>query len=315
LSELEKYFGQNSARAYLDYTQSAIILINPQGCLLEWNHAFDRLKSDLPSAACIQDFLIEADQKVFFYEMLTKQEPYQAYLQFHNEGEEINFRCLLTPLPDGNKLLCAEPIQRSRDAELSFLTDELARTRRSLKIKKVELESVLVQADEVSHTDALTFLSNRRRIIADLQREVSSCDRYRKPLTIFMADIDHFKRINDTYGHAAGDQALRALSGEMLTSIRQIDKLGRYGGDEFLFILPVTTRISASKIAERLLKIVRSLEINLDERHSIRVSISLGIAQYRIGKESWDELLKRADQALYQSKDHGRDCWTISNFK
>jgi diguanylate cyclase (GGDEF)-like protein len=101
----------------------------------------------------------------------------------------------------------------------------------------------------------------------------------------------------------------------MLTSIRQIDKLGRYGGDEFLFILPVTTRISAAKIAERLLNIVHSLEIKLDDNSGIRVTISLGIAQYRIGKESWDELLKRADQALYQSKDHGRNCWTVSSSK
>ena len=314
MSELERFFHQNSVRHFLGYTQTVIILINGQGCLIEWNPAFDRFKSALPSALCIQGFLTEASQKNF-YELLTASEPSQAHLQLLGELGGIELNCLLTPLPDGNKLLYAEPVQRTRDDEITYLTDELARTRHSLKIKKVELESVLVQADEVSHTDALTFLSNRRRIIADLQREVSSCDRYRKPLTIFMADIDHFKRINDTYGHAAGDQALRILAGEMLTSIRQIDKLGRYGGDEFLFILPVTTKTSSSKIAERLLEIVRSLEINLDDKHGIRVTISLGIAQYRTGKESWDELLKRADQALYQSKDHGRDCWTVSNSK
>ena len=312
MSELERFFYQNSAWQFLGYTQTVIILINAQGCLIEWNPAFDRLKAALPSALCIQDFLTEASRK-FFYDLLPSQEPRQAHLQLLGELGGIDLSCLLTPLPDGNKLFYAEPVQRSRDEEITHLTDELARVRHSLKIKKVELESVLVQADEVSHTDALTFLSNRRRIIADLQREVSSCDRYRKPLTIFMADIDHFKRINDTYGHAAGDQALRILAGEMLTSVRQIDKLGRYGGDEFLFILPVTTKSSASKIAERLLEIVRKLEINLDDKHVIQVTISLGIAQYRIGKESWDELLKRADRALYQSKDHGRDSWTISN--
>ncbi|HEY3312143.1 MAG TPA: GGDEF domain-containing protein [Anaerolineales bacterium] len=312
MSDLESLFKQIGLSGFPGYTQTMLVLLDAQGALLEWNNAFDHLKSSLPSVTALQDFLTEASRSLYCVTLDSKVTR-QVQLRLLAEAGGAELRCLFAPLPGGQTLFCAEPIHLPVDQQLAHLTDELLKARRALKIKDVELESVLAQADEVSHTDSLTFLPNRRRIIADLQRDVFSCDRYHKPLSIFMVDIDLFKRINDTYGHAAGDQVLRALSAEMVSSIRQIDKLGRYGGEEFLFILPSTAKKSAVRMAERLLDVVRALEINLEGEQVIRVTISIGIAQYHIGKESWEELLKRADQALYESKENGRDRWSVSN--
>ncbi|MCX6080249.1 MAG: GGDEF domain-containing protein [Chloroflexi bacterium] len=311
MRDIEQFFSQNIARSFLDLTQNIVVLFDRNGTPIDWNPAFDRLKSGQPAAGLIQDFMGEPAFSQFS-EWIDVLQPVQATLQLLTETGMSNFNCLLAPLPDGNFLLQAEPLPALKDQEISQLTEELVKARRLIMINKVELESVLAQADEVSHTDSLTFLSNRKRIVADLQREVSACDRYRKPVTIFMADIDHFKRINDTYGHSAGDHVLRELAGQMLPTIRQIDKLGRYGGEEFMFILPATTKRASTRIAERLLDAVRSKRIVLDDGQVVQLTISIGIAQYKIGKESWDDLLKRADKALYESKNGGRDRWTLA---
>jgi len=297
----------------LSYTQTLVALINPQGTLLEWNPAFGLLLSNLPSAKSVQDVL-DNSSKPILAKMMKAALPRQEILLLLYGRNSLEFDCLITPLPDGNFLFFAEEAWEARDNELAHLKDVNDQLKHTLEIKKIELDAVLVQADEVSHTDALTFLPNRRQIIADLQREVMACERYHKPLTIFMIDLDLFKLINDTYGHQMGDKTLQVLSTEMLNTIRKLDKLGRYGGEEFLFLLPATSIKSAIKLADRLLIMARSLSISTDDNQIIHLTMSIGIAQYRIGKESWDELLLRADKALYQSKSNGRDQWTVSNF-
>jgi diguanylate cyclase (GGDEF)-like protein len=135
---------------------------------------------------------------------------------------------------------------------LEAVTAELRSAKRILNIKETELKAVIAQADEVSHTDSLTYLPNRKQIIGDLQREVIFSDHYGTPLTISMLDVDYFKRINDTYGHAVGDEVLRRLASEMRDHIRYPDTIGRYGGDEFLIVLPHSTLKAAAQQAERL---------------------------------------------------------------
>jgi diguanylate cyclase (GGDEF)-like protein len=165
--------------------------------------------------------------------------------------------------------------------------------------------------DEIAHTDPLTFLSNRRQIMGNLQREVAQSDRYGKALTIFMVDIDHFKRVNDTFGHAAGDRVLQALANELREGIRVSDTIGRYGGEEFIILLPGTLIKPASNLAGRLLKAVRAASVDIGQA-TIQCTISIGIAQYRIGAETWEELLERADKAMYVSKNNGRDQWSVA---
>ena len=312
MNKLTEILTEQGLADFLDYTHTALALIDAHGQMLDWNPAFERNRTTRPEAKTLQE-LLSPDSRERFGEMLLGKKTCKTSLHLLPATEKFEFECLLQPVLDGGFLFFAEPDVKARDAELAHLGDALKKTRRELEIKKIDLESVLAQADEVSHTDALTFLPNRKRIVADLQRDVAASERYHKPLTIFMTDIDTFKLVNDTHGHAAGDQVLRIMANGMQTSIRRIDKLGRYGGDEFIFILPATTIKSSLKMADRLLTVARTLPIPLEKEQVIHLSISIGIAQYRIGKESWDELLKRADKALYTSKNNGRDQWTIAN--
>lgn len=202
-------------------------------------------------------------------------------------------------------------------AEIQRLTNELQKTRaeleevkRQFKAKEIELEAVRVQADEVSHTDALTYLPNRRQVINTLQTEVHRAQRYGTPLSISMIDVDHFKAINDTFGHTVGDQVLRQLATLLRESIREPDMVGRYGGEEFLVVLPNTRLKDAAEQAARLCRLVRTAEFDVGTK--THLTISIGAAEYRIGEEVWQKFLSRADMALYEAKNKGRDQWAIS---
>jgi diguanylate cyclase (GGDEF)-like protein len=188
---------------------------------------------------------------------------------------------------------------------------ELKRTRRALEIKEVELRAVLAQAHELTNTDVLTLLPNRRKIIVDLQEEVIRSNRYDTPLSISLVDIDHFKKINDTHGHMTGDEVLRNFAARLREQVRHPDTIGRYGGEEFLIVLPNSNLNAASEQASRLCQHIRSMEIESNGQ-ALSVTISVGVAQYRIGKENWEQLLNRADTALYQAKENGRDRWAVA---
>jgi len=191
------------------------------------------------------------------------------------------------------------------------LLQEYERVKRELHRKKVELDAVLAQAEEISNTDALTFLPNRRKVISNLQHEVSRSNRYQDPLSISILDIDHFKQVNDTYGHAAGDEVLRTLANHLREGTREPDMAGRLGGEEFLIALPNAVLSAAAEQAERLCKSIRELVIPVDAQ-AISITVSIGLAEFRIGLETWEEFLNRADAALYLAKGRGRDQWAAA---
>ncbi len=202
-----------------------------------------------------------------------------------------------------------DEIQRL-EAELQRTRAELEEAKRQLKAKDIELEAVRIQADEVSHTDALTYLPNRRMVVNTLQTEVHRSERYHTPLSISMIDIDHFKSINDTFGHTVGDQVLRQLATLLREKIREMDMVGRYGGEEFLLILPNTRLKDAAEQAARLCSLIREAEFDVGKK--THLTISIGVAEYRIGEENWQKFLSRADMALYEAKNKGRDRWEVS---
>ncbi|WKZ47243.1 MAG: GGDEF domain-containing protein [Anaerolineales bacterium] len=185
---------------------------------------------------------------------------------------------------------------------------ELQRIKRALEIKEVELKAVLAQAHEIRDTDVLTLLPNRRKIIVDLQEEVIRSSRYDVPLAISIVDIDLFKKVNDTYGHVVGDDVLRTIAARLREQIRHPDTIGRYGGEEFLIVLPNSDLHAASEQAARLCNKIRTMQVTSND-HILSITISIGIAQYRIGQEDWEQFLHRADMALYQAKSAGRDRW------
>jgi len=202
-----------------------------------------------------------------------------------------------------------DEIQRLRD-ELQKARQELEEAKHIIRVKEIEVKAILAQADEVSHTDALTYLPNRRQIINNLQKEAHRAERYKTPLSISMMDIDHFKNINDTYGHTVGDVVLLQLANMLREGVRESDMVGRYGGEEFLIVLPNTELQRATELAGRLCKIIREKDIEVVGKAHITVSI--GVAEYRHAEENWQKFLNRADMALYAAKNTGRDRWAIS---
>jgi diguanylate cyclase (GGDEF)-like protein/PAS domain S-box-containing protein len=167
--------------------------------------------------------------------------------------------------------------------------------------------------EQVSITDELTGLFNRRGFFQFGEREFERSLRFSRPLSALMFDIDHFKRINDTYGHSIGDQVLRALADCFRRNKRGIDVEGRYGGEEFVLLLPETLLPGASQIAERLRQSVADLSIPVCRANgdsssvNLRITVSVGVANMMPEISSLDALIDRADQALYRAKDSGRN--------
>jgi diguanylate cyclase (GGDEF)-like protein len=154
-------------------------------------------------------------------------------------------------------------------------------------------------------TDELTGIYNRRAFQKVLDRELRRSKRYQKPLSLIMLDVDGFKEINDTYGHEAGDGVLKVLATQLQSSIREIDFLARYGGDEFAVILPETRAEEASILAERLKKTISSHPVNINSAY-YTISVSTGVADITsdlVGNEH--TLVRKADKVLYRDKAQG----------
>ena len=158
-----------------------------------------------------------------------------------------------------------------------------------------------VHLQELSVRDHLTSLFNPRYLEATLEREMQRAARTQHPLGIIMMDVDHFKRVNDTLGHAAGDVVLRELGQFLARQVRQSDVACRYAGDEFLLILPETSRETTRERAEQLRKGVKELAL------PVAITISIGVAVFPEDGTTSETILKSADDALYQAKREGRD--------
>jgi diguanylate cyclase (GGDEF)-like protein len=171
----------------------------------------------------------------------------------------------------------------------------------------------LQRLKEELDTDGLTQVNNHRRLLEILNYEISCASLEGTPLSIIMADIDHFKSINDFFGHLAGDQALKSIATRMRDGLRGADQIARYGGEEFTIILPETTTDEAWRVAERLRKAVESMRIEHKNRR-ISATMSLGIATLEQGcRMDAESLIKLADEALYDAKKAGRNrscCYT-----
>jgi two-component system, cell cycle response regulator len=174
----------------------------------------------------------------------------------------------------------------------------------------LDLQTELIYAREKlrerATSDSLTCLWNRAAILEILQQELERAQRADVTLSILLADLDHFKRINDTYGHLAGDVVLRETAHRMRATIRPYDRIGRYGGEEFLLVLPDCQVPGAIALAERLRLAVGGEGIALAEG-MVSVTLSLGIATSEMAGDIPD-LLSAADAALYRAKHHGRNC-------
>ncbi|MCJ8169688.1 sensor domain-containing diguanylate cyclase [Atopomonas sediminilitoris] len=182
----------------------------------------------------------------------------------------------------------------------------------NLKISNQALERLNQELLDQASRDYLTGIPNRRRFSLTLPREIERSRRYSRPLCLAIMDLDHFKQLNDTYGHAAGDAALRHSTALINDALRQSDLLARLGGEEFGLILPETSLTGAEQFVER-------LRIKLDhsklsfEGKTIHISMSIGLAQLDERDQHADSLFSRADQALYRAKQQGRNRTALAN--
>jgi diguanylate cyclase (GGDEF)-like protein len=151
--------------------------------------------------------------------------------------------------------------------------------------------------------DALTNVYNRRAFFELGKHEIDRFLRYGRPLSVIMIDIDHFKRINDTYGHGAGDKTLQTVAQVLRSKIRALDIIGRYGGDEFAILLPETDKYEAMDVGYRILKGLHEEKVE----EEIRISLSMGIYQSPQYRGDLEGLLEHADLAMYQAKQKGGD--------
>lgn len=170
----------------------------------------------------------------------------------------------------------------------------------------------IVMLESENITDPLTRVYNRRYLDRRLEEEVVRSKRYLLHLSILMLDIDHFKRVNDLYGHQAGDVTLSTLGSLLKTGLRDSDVVARYGGEEFLVICTNTAIDGAALVAERLRLLIESCQVDIPDSsggiQTIQITISIGAAGLGASVDSKDKLVQAADQALYRAKEEGRNC-------
>ncbi|MCX7896245.1 MAG: diguanylate cyclase [Rhodocyclaceae bacterium] len=180
--------------------------------------------------------------------------------------------------------------------------DVLARLDASRQAMRVQKEL----AESLARTDALTGLPNRRVFDAALHREMQRARRRNEPLALIVTDIDHFKAINDTFGHAAGDEVLRDFARILRETVREIDLVGRWGGEEFVILMPTTSRDEAVLVAERLRMAVEARRLTV-AGHALSYTASFGVAALQREDGHAQALFGRADAALYRAKKNGRN--------
>jgi diguanylate cyclase (GGDEF)-like protein/PAS domain S-box-containing protein len=178
---------------------------------------------------------------------------------------------------------------------------------RSTVFDITQRKALEARLDRLARTDTLTGLPNRRDFFDEARRELQRRQRAAGPTAVLMLDVDHFKRINDTHGHAAGDAVLAALAGRLAATLRAVDRLARIGGEEFAVLLPDTTPDRAAEVAERLRVAVAAVPVSTPEVGDVPVTVSVGVAACEADDTDVEAALHLADDALYQAKAQGRN--------
>jgi diguanylate cyclase (GGDEF)-like protein len=195
-----------------------------------------------------------------------------------------------------------------------FDDSDLATMRTFAAQATVAVDNVLLheEAQRLSITDGLTGLWNYRYFTMSVTKEIERASRFGRPLALLMLDLDHFKAVNDSFGHQRGDAVLVELAGRIRAEARDVDTVARYGGEEIVVVLPETDEAGARQAAERFCSAVRRRPFGEPGSQPIRLTISAGVAVYPGHGSSASALLAAADAALYESKRAGRDTWRVS---
>ena len=184
---------------------------------------------------------------------------------------------------------------------------------RHKKADQIKLEKTKIQLEELSRKDSLTTISNRRDILEKISYETLRVERNKKTFSLVMCDIDHFKSVNDKYGHECGDYILKKIADTIVSSLRKQDIVARWGGEEFILLLPETNLEGGRIVAEKVRKIISNFEFKYNNK-IILVNLTFGVSEYSIDKNI-DGCIKEADKALYHGKNNGRNRVEVFNPK
>lgn len=220
---------------------------------------------------------------------------------------------------NGMRTTLAEYVEERRRVELELkqhkegLEKLVERRTCELAAKNQQLEEQNEEIRRLAGTDSLTGALTRRRFFELVEREISRIARKKEPISLLMIDIDHFKKVNDAFGHQGGDEALRRASAICLSKLRAVDLLARFGGEEFVACLPGVSKAGAFVIAERLREELALTKMQLVDGRSLNITASIGVSELAPGSADVPEALARADCALYQAKRAGRNRVSIAD--
>jgi two-component system, cell cycle response regulator len=224
-------------------------------------------------------------------------------------------RQVAVPLRRGDRPVGLLLLEVDTDPEAGWPLDSDNALRALIGPAAIAVDNVLLhqEAQRLSITDPLTGLWNFRYLSMSLGREIERAQRFDRPLAVLMLDLDHFKDVNDTYGHGRGDEVLREFAGRLSEQIREVDTLARYGGEEFVLVLPETTLRGAVNLAGRICAAVRRAPFTDSDGPPVPVTVSVGVAAFPRHGASPATLMRAADEALYVAKNTGRDRWATAD--
>lgn len=319
MKNFEALITSRGLSAVLDHIHAIVILAEKDGSLIAWNRAFDTYKIAFPSEGKLADLFMDQEDMQSRI-LLKKMERWVTHIFPNRSKDGILCDCMVLPLENEKILFVAELINSAPklldkvdrlSKEVEVFKNESETAKKVARRKEVEVIGIMAQANEITEVDTLTLLPNRRKILHELHDEMRRAHRYNTPFTISVMDVDKFKNVNDNYGHLAGDEVLKHV-GEMLRQqIRHPDLAGRYGGEEFLILLPNSNALAAAEQASRLCKNIRESVIQIP-KHVLQITVSIGIAEFKNTADSWEDLMGRADTAMYEAKSTGRDRWVVA---
>ena len=291
----------------IEQSTSAVIITSADGLIEYVNPAFERMLgyTQAEVAGKVPSFL----QSPGFTPAA-----YRQHVDAVHQGGEWRGE-LLQRTKDGRDVWVAAAISPVRDADNTIthfiaLEEDVTRrkeTERALSETTAALERSNHELERLAMQDPLTCVSNRRHFTAVAERDIALARRHGRPLSVLMVDIDHFKAVNDTEGHAIGDEVLRTLAEVFQSVLRTTDHLGRFGGEEFVVLLPDTALEGGAASAERLRAAVAATTLTGRNGQPFTCTVSVGVAEWCPEDASVEDALKRADTALYEAKSAGRN--------
>jgi diguanylate cyclase (GGDEF)-like protein/PAS domain S-box-containing protein len=294
------------ARSYLiEKMSDGLLVIDAQGRIVDINPAMKNFLDTAPES-CLGKHISEVLNiwNERFEQLMSNSETRLELRLHHKPSCYLDLR--VTPLFDEQHNLSGRLIVFRDITDRKEVEKDLRHAMDRMQTQLIEIGLLQSQLREQAIRDALTQLFNRRYLEETLERELARAAREGYPLCIVMMDIDHFKEVNDTYGHEAGDIVLKTLAEKVTSQSRQGDFVCRYGGEEFVLVMPNINLDFARERVGALHRTISSLYIPFG-RYSIHITVSMGISAFPIHGEKKEELLRAADRALYAAKNSGRN--------